>query len=154
MLVGELRTLLSDIMSPLTVLASEVMGPSILNTVTGEKLESWACSANGLNISSTTYYYLIYFFNSLESLVSELQAAQILKHKELHPEDKPTEEESEKEQRVEVGLTEFSEEYEEDADKDRREAEMQAEWILLLHALNMDSSCQFTDVLSEVSLIK
>ncbi|KAJ4935401.1 hypothetical protein JOQ06_016937 [Pogonophryne albipinna] len=119
LLVGELRTLLSDIVSPLTVLASDVMGPSILNTVT-------------------------------ESLVSELQAAQILKHKELHPEDKPTEEESEKEQRVEVGLTEFSEEYEEDADKDRREAEMQAEWILLLHALNMDSSCQFTDVLSEV----
>ncbi|XP_037646427.1 protein FAM98B-like [Sebastes umbrosus] len=28
--------------------------------------------------------------------------------------------------------------------------EMQAEWILLLHVLDMDTSSQFTDVLSEV----
>ncbi|KAK5868598.1 hypothetical protein PBY51_009598 [Eleginops maclovinus] len=119
LLVGELRTLLSNIVSPLTVLASDVMGPSILNKVT-------------------------------ESLVTELQAAQILKYKELYPEDKTTDEESEKEQRVELGLTEYCQEYEEDADKDRRKAEMEAEWILLLHALNMDSSSQFTDVLSEV----
>ncbi|XP_029302447.1 protein FAM98B [Cottoperca gobio] len=122
LLVGELRTLLTNILSPLTVLTSEVMGPSILNKVT-------------------------------EFLVSELQAAQIIKHKELHPEEKTTGEDSEKEQRVEDhghGLTEFCQEYEDDDDQDRRKAEMQAEWILLLHALDMDSSSQFTDVLSDV----
>lgn len=91
-------------------------------------------------------------FNPLEFLVSELQAAHIIKHKDVHCEEKTTGEESEKEQRVE-DLTEFCQEYEDD-DKDRRKAEMQAEWILLLHALDMDPSSQFTDVLSEVSLIK
>lgn len=77
-----------------------------------------------------------------------------MKHKELHPEEKTTGEESEKEQRVEE-LTEFCQEYPDadDDDKDRRKAEMQAEWILLMHALGMDASSQFTDVLSEVSLI-
>ncbi|XP_031152922.1 protein FAM98B isoform X2 [Sander lucioperca] len=120
LLVGELRTLLSNMSSPLTVLTSELLGPSILNKVT-------------------------------ESLVSELQAALIMKHKELHPEEKTTGEESEKEQRVEE-LTEFCQEYPDadDDDKDRRKAEMQAEWILLMHALGMDASSQFTDVLSEV----
>lgn len=37
LLVGELRNVLSDMFSPLTVLTSEVLGPSILNKVTGEK---------------------------------------------------------------------------------------------------------------------
>lgn len=122
LLVGELRTLLSNMCSPLTVLTSEVLEPSILNNV-------------------------------IDFLVSELQAAQIMKHKELHPEEKTTAEESEKEQRVEDhsrDLTEFCQEYEDDADRDRRKAEMQAEWILLLHALDMDASSQFTDVLNEV----
>ncbi|XP_037630249.1 protein FAM98B [Sebastes umbrosus] len=122
LLVGELRALLSNMLSPLTALTSEVLGPSILNKVT-------------------------------EFLVSELQAARIMKHKELHPEEKTTGEESEKEQRAEHRsheLTEFCQEYEDDADKERRKAEMQAEWVLLLHALDMDTSCQFTDVLSEV----
>ncbi len=90
-------------------------------------------------------------FNPLEFLVSELQAARIIKHRDVHSEEKTTGEESEKEQRVE-DLTELCQEYE-DEDKDRRKAEMQAEWILLLHALDMDPSSQFTDVLSEVSLI-
>lgn len=37
LLVGELRDLLSNMFFPVTVLTSEVMGPSILNKVTGEK---------------------------------------------------------------------------------------------------------------------
>ncbi|XP_031716946.1 protein FAM98B [Anarrhichthys ocellatus] len=122
LLGGELRTLLSNMLSPLTVLTSEVLGPSILNKVT-------------------------------EFLVSELQAAQIMKRKELHPEEKTTGDESEKEQRVKDDsreLTEFCQEDEDDDDKDRRKMETQAEWILLLHALDMDASLQFTDVSSEV----
>ncbi|XP_068441283.1 protein FAM98B [Clinocottus analis] len=122
LLVGELRTLLSNMLSPLAVLTSEVLGPSVLNKVT-------------------------------EFLVAELQAAQIMRHKELHPVEKTTGDESEKEQRVKDHsheLVEFDQEYEDDDAKDRRKAEMQAEWILLLHALDMDASSQFTDVLSEV----
>ncbi|XP_044058832.1 protein FAM98B [Siniperca chuatsi] len=124
LLVGELRHLLSNMFSPLTVLTSEVLEPCILNRVT-------------------------------EFLVSELQAARIIKHKELHSEEKTTGEESGKEQRVEDHsheLAEFFQEYEDDdvSDKDQRKAEMQAEWILLLHALDMDVSSQFTDVLHEV----
>lgn len=117
LLVGELRKVLSDMLSPLTLLTSEVLEPSILNRVT-------------------------------EFLVSELQAARIIQHKDLHSEEKIAEEESEKEQRVE-DLSEFCQDYE-DEGTDRRKAEMQAEWILLLHALDMDPSSQFTDVLSEV----
>ncbi|KAM9358836.1 protein FAM98A [Symphorus nematophorus] len=122
LLVGELRDLLSDMFCPLTALTSEVLGPSVLNKVT-------------------------------EFLVSELQAACIMKHKELHPEEKTAEEESEKEkeQRVEDHSQDLTEEDDDDDDvSDRRKAEMQAEWILLLRALDMDASSQFTDVLSEV----
>ncbi|TMS07261.1 hypothetical protein E3U43_011354 [Larimichthys crocea] len=68
---------------PVTVLTSEVMGPSILNKVT-------------------------------EFLASELQAARIIKHKELHPEEETTEEESEKEQRVDDPSHELTEEFEDD----------------------------------------
>ncbi|XP_062275251.1 protein FAM98B isoform X1 [Scomber scombrus] len=120
LLVEELRHLLSDLSSPLTVPTSEVLGPPTLNKVT-------------------------------EFLVSELQAARIFKHHELHPEDKTTGGESEKEQRVDDHSHELAEEYEDEgSDSDRRKAEMQAEWILLLHALNMDASSQFTDVMKEV----
>ncbi|AWO99040.1 putative protein FAM98B-like isoform 2 [Scophthalmus maximus] len=124
LLVGELRDLLSDMCSPLTELTSEVLEPSVLNKVT-------------------------------EFLVSELQAARVIKHKELHPEENTTGGESEKDQRVEDAsreLTEFCEEHEDDdaSDKDRRNAEMQAEWILVLRCLDMDASSQFADVLSEV----
>uniref|UniRef100_H3DPN0 Im:7138535 n=1 Tax=Tetraodon nigroviridis TaxID=99883 RepID=H3DPN0_TETNG len=83
-----------------------------------------------------------------EFLVSELLAAQIIKHKNMHPKEL-TEEESEKEQRIE----DPSREEEENGDfgqKDQRIAEVQAEWVLLLHALDMDTSSQFPDVLSEV----
>ena len=90
-----------------------------------------------------------------EFLVSELQAAHMIKRQELHHEEKTTGDESEKEQRVVDHSHEDEDEEEEDySDKERREAEMQAEWILVLHALNMDASSQFEDVLSEVRLIK
>ncbi|XP_060902514.1 protein FAM98B isoform X2 [Labrus mixtus] len=114
LLVGELRKLLSDMFIPLTVLDSEVLGPSILNTVT-------------------------------EFLISELQAARIIKYKELHAEEETAEEGSEKEQRVE-----FCQEYEDDEVSGRTKAEMQAEWILLLRALDMDASSPHSDVMTEV----
>ncbi|XP_045929927.1 protein FAM98B [Micropterus dolomieu] len=124
LLVEELRHLLSNMFSPLTELTSRVLEPCILNKVT-------------------------------EFLVSELQAAHIIKYKGLHSEEETTKEESEKEQRVEDHsheLAEFCLEYEDDdvSDKDQRKAEIQAEWILLLRALDMDTSSPFTDVLSEV----
>lgn len=88
-----------------------------------------------------------------EFLVSELQAARIIKYKELHPAEQTTEEDSEKEQRVEEHSRDFCQENEDDGSGgSRREAEMQAEWILLLRALSMDASSQFEDVLNEVSL--
>lgn len=96
-------------------------------------------------------------FNPSEFLISELQAARMIKNKELHPEEKMTEEESEKEQRVEDyshEVTEEDEDEDDDSDKERRKAEMQAEWILLLHALDMDTSSESTDVISEVGVIK
>lgn len=66
----------------------------------------------------------------------------------MHPEE-TTEDESEKEQRVENP----SQEEDGNGDfgqKDQRIAEVQAEWVLLLHALDMDTSSQLPDVLSEV----
>lgn len=90
----------------------------------------------------------------LEFLVSELQAAHIIKHKESHPEETTAEEESEKEQRVEdhsYEIAEICQTYE--CNDERRKAEMQAEWILVLHSLDMDASSQFPDVLSEVRFI-
>nr|XP_057936099.1 protein FAM98C [Doryrhamphus excisus] len=85
-----------------------------------------------------------------EFLVSELQAAHIIKYKELHPEDNPSGEESEKEQRV-VNTVALSQEYgDNDSNNNQSTAEMQAEWILLLHALNMDVFSPYPDVLHEV----
>lgn len=116
------------------------------------------CSAHGfvdsLSFLKERCIFLKILLTSLEFLASELQAARIIKHKELHPEEETTEEESEKEQRVDDPSHELTEEYEDDdpSDKGRRQAEIQAEWILLLHALDMDTSSKFTDVLSEVSL--
>lgn len=93
------------------------------------------------------------FFDPSDFLVSELQAARIIKHKEIYPKEETSEDESVKEQRVEDNSQEVAEEYEDDdSQQERRKAEMQAEWILLLHALEMDTSSQFTEVLSEVSL--
>ncbi|CAI5693798.1 unnamed protein product [Oreochromis niloticus] len=122
LLAGELKNVLSNISSPLAVLTSEVLEPSTLNKVA-------------------------------EFLVSELQAARIIKYKESHPDERATEADSEKEQRVEDLSRDFCEENEGDdgSGENRRKAEMQAEWILLLRALNMDASSRFEDVLNEVN---
>lgn len=79
-----------------------------------------------------------------------------MKYKESHTEEKITEEESEKEQRVEDHSCKLDDFCQDDADGDESgewKAELQAEMILLLRALDMDASCQFSDVLKEVSLI-
>lgn len=68
----------------------------------------------------------------------------------MYPEE-TTQDESEKEQRVEYRSHE-ADENGETFDNDQRMAELQAEWVLLLHALDMDTSSQLTDVLSEVML--
>ncbi|KAF7657270.1 hypothetical protein LDENG_00029580 [Lucifuga dentata] len=126
LLVEELRSLLSNISSPLTLLTSETLEPSLLNKVT-------------------------------EFIVSELQAAYMIKYKELHPEDVTRGEESAKEQRIADHSNEhsgFCQESDEDcdgiSDENKRKMEMHAEWKLLLEALNMDASSQFTDVVHEV----
>ncbi|XP_030008955.1 protein FAM98C [Sphaeramia orbicularis] len=123
LLVGDLRNLLSLMSCSIIGLDADVMEPSVLNKIT-------------------------------DFLVSELQASVIIKHKELNPEEKATEGESEKEQRVQEDgeVTEFCPEYKnvDDSDENRRKAEMQAEWVLVLHSLNMDTTSQFADVLSEV----
>ncbi|XP_029373792.1 protein FAM98B isoform X2 [Echeneis naucrates] len=119
--MGELRALLTIMSSPLSGLTSEVLEPATLNKIT-------------------------------DFLVSELQAAHMIQHKEMHPEQKTTEEEFEKEQRVVDRSQDVCHEYEDDEgpDEDRRRAEIQAEWILLLRALDMDTSFQVADVLSEL----
>ncbi|XP_004075475.1 protein FAM98B [Oryzias latipes] len=119
LLVGELRSLLSNMQSPLTGLASNVLDPFILSHVT-------------------------------EFLVSELQAAHINKHKELHPGENPVEE-SEKEQRVTKHHESFPVCDDDDASDGKiKMAKMQAEWILVLHALGLDASSQFKDVQNEL----
>ena len=122
-------------------------------------MDSVAVIRDNFGFSPSLYIILSILCNPTEFLVSELQAAHIIKHKELHPEENSTGEESEKEQRVQSNshiATEFCQEYEDadESEKNRRKSEMQAEWILLLHALGLDASSQFEDVLSEVSLQK
>ncbi|XP_068601680.1 protein FAM98B [Brachionichthys hirsutus] len=117
LLVGELRGLLSNMVSPLTELTSEVLVPSALDKVA-------------------------------EFLVSELQAARIIKRKESHSEAATMGEGPEKEQRAEDHSLELPEANEEE--QERRKAEMQAEWILLLRSLGMDASSPLADVLNEV----
>ncbi|XP_017288847.1 protein FAM98B isoform X2 [Kryptolebias marmoratus] len=87
-----------------------------------------------------------------EFLVSELLAARIISHKDLHPEESLIGEESVKEQRVEDPSSEFCQDYGHGdmEESDRRKAEMQAEWILLLRALGLDASSQLGDVQTEV----
>ncbi|KAM9318087.1 protein FAM98C [Pholidichthys leucotaenia] len=90
-----------------------------------------------------------------EFLVSELQAAKIIKYKESHPEAQTPLEQPEKEQRVDdysCEVTEFCQKDNDVSDKSRKLSEMQAEWILLLRALGMDVSSEFEDVLNEVKL--
>ncbi|XP_061683935.1 protein FAM98B [Syngnathoides biaculeatus] len=85
-----------------------------------------------------------------EFLVSELQAAHIIEHKEPHSKDKPPGEETAKEQRAEEKSAFCQQNEGGDASGHRRAAEVQAEWVLVLHALNLDTSSQYSDVLREV----
>lgn len=75
----------------------------------------------------------------------------MIQHKASHPEETRGDQ-CEKEQRVTDHSQEVGQEHDDHdvSDRDRRNAEMQAEWILLLHTLNMDTSSQLADVLSEV----
>lgn len=116
LMVEELRNLLTNLSSALTLLTSELLSPSILNKIT-------------------------------DFLLSELQAAQIIHQKESFPDETRAEDQFEKEQRVEDHSPELPEQHK---GGDQREAELQAEWILLLHALDMDPSSPFSDLLDEV----
>lgn len=83
-------------------------------------------------------------------LVSELQAAHLLQQKEV-PRDEPTpREECVKEQRLEDFSHDVAEDCQEYKDDNRTALEMEAEWTLLLHALDLNASSQFEDVLNQV----
>ncbi|XP_029476704.2 protein FAM98B [Oncorhynchus nerka] len=91
-----------------------------------------------------------------EYMVSELQAARILQHKELHPEDEKSEDKSEKEQRAEdpsiVDTKNWCKEYEDGQEMEQgdRKEETERELALLLQTLNMDESSRLTDVCHQV----
>uniref|UniRef100_A0AAZ1Y0Q4 Im:7138535 n=1 Tax=Oreochromis aureus TaxID=47969 RepID=A0AAZ1Y0Q4_OREAU len=91
-------------------------------------LLSWLCAELRDSLPGCSFAHLAEF------LVSELQAARIIKYKESHPDERATEADSEKEQRVEDLSRDFCEENEGDdgSGENGRKAEMQAEWILLL----------------------
>lgn len=124
-LVGELRTLLTELLCPYTALTTDPLSPPLLNKVT-------------------------------EYMVSELQAARILQHKELHPEDEKSEDKSEKEQRAEdpsiVDTKNWCKEYEDGQEMEQgdRKEETERELALLLQTLNMDESSRLTDVCHQV----
>lgn len=81
--------------------------------------------------------------------ISELQAAIINEHKDNHPEEITTEKESPKEQRcVDLNPEEHCQEYE----QCMASANKQAEWMLILKALNMGTDSHMKDVLEEVQL--
>lgn len=81
--------------------------------------------------------------------ISELQAAIISKQKDNHSEEITTEKESPKEQRC-VDLN--PEEHCPEDEDSMSSANQQAEWMLILKALNMDTNSNMTDVLEEVQL--
>lgn len=81
--------------------------------------------------------------------ISELQAAIISKQKNNHSEEITTEKESPKEQRcADLNPEEHCPEYEDSISR----ASQQAEWMLILKALNMDTNSNMKDVLEEVQL--
>ncbi|KAG7221066.1 hypothetical protein INR49_017695 [Caranx melampygus] len=90
---------------------------------------------------------------SILNNITELQAAHMIQHKESHPEE-TTGDQCEKEQRVTDHSQEVCQDHDDDdvSNRDKRNAEMQADWILLLRSLDMDTSSQLTDMLSEVRL--
>lgn len=88
-------------------------------------------------------------FHPSDFLLFELQAARMIQQKESFPDEMRADDQSEKEQRGEDYSREL---LKQNTGGEKREAELQAEWILLLHALDMDPSSQFSDLLDEVSL--
>lgn len=88
--------------------------------------------------------------------MSELLAARIIQHKAFHPEENLTGEESVKEQRVGDQSCEFGQDYEHVnvENSEDKTAEMQAEWILLLRSLGLDTSSEVGEAQTEVILIK
>ncbi|KAG7282496.1 hypothetical protein CRUP_020211 [Coryphaenoides rupestris] len=128
LLGGELRGLLEKTHCPLTELTSDTLNPTLLNKITG-------------------------------FLVSELQAARMLEYKAAHPD----------ELQAGAGATELEQRVEEETSHRHAEvcqsledlelrdvsvnrSEMSAEFALLLQALDMDTSSQYTDVLQEVQM--
>ncbi|CAL8351107.1 unnamed protein product [Lota lota] len=86
-------------------------------------------------------------------LVSELQAARILKYKAAHPDDQTSAAKTELEQRVEEPThqyTELCQSLEDCEVHDMSMEDMSAEFALLLQALDMEASSQYADVLQEV----
>lgn len=110
-------------------------------------------------VSSCVFYCKVCILFTSEFLVSELQAAGMIKYQELHPEVVTEGEEPAKEQRVPDHSSEnaaICQEHDEDgdaSDRNTRQTEMQAEWKLLLEALDTDASSQFADVEREVRLM-
>ncbi|CAL8361333.1 unnamed protein product [Merluccius merluccius] len=125
LLVGELRNLLENMYCPISMLSSDTLSPTLLNKITA-------------------------------FLVSELQAARILKYKAAHPDVQIGAGETELEQRVEEPSHEYTELCQslEDCEvhDESKKREMSAEFALLLQALEMGASSQYTDVLQEVEM--
>ncbi|KAJ3590973.1 hypothetical protein NHX12_008921 [Muraenolepis orangiensis] len=92
-------------------------------------------------------------YEHLGFLISELQAACILKYKAAHPDGQTSAGETELEQRVEEPshkYTESCQSLEDCEDIGMKRAEMSAEFALLLQALDMEASSQYVIVLQEV----
>uniref|UniRef100_A0A8B9R8W1 Im:7138535 n=1 Tax=Astyanax mexicanus TaxID=7994 RepID=A0A8B9R8W1_ASTMX len=83
-------------------------------------------------------------------LVSELEAAHILQHRESHPEDTKPQSESEKEQRrQECNAIDLEEETQAEGDKND-EKEIMKELAQIFQALHMDSASQLSDAYAQV----
>ena len=157
LLVGELRELLETMHCPITMLSSDTLSPALLNKITGEKRSEvhapfllW-CFDSPYPLKKACIFPVSAF------LVSELEAARILKYKAAHPDDQTSAGKTELEQRVEEPThqnTELCQSLEDGkVDMGMRREEMSTEFALLLQALDMDASSQYPDVLQEVRLM-
>ncbi|KAI4884437.1 hypothetical protein NFI96_032101 [Prochilodus magdalenae] len=101
------------------------------------------------NLSSVTLSS-IHINRITDFLVSELQAARMLRYKEKHPEETEVQSEPDKEQRrQECNILNNEEETQTEGDK-ADEKEMMTELALLFQALDMDPTSQLSHVYSEV----
>ncbi|XP_041947327.1 protein FAM98B [Alosa sapidissima] len=123
-LAGDLRAYLKEMSCPYTTLISETLTPANLNQIT-------------------------------EFLVSELQAAYMMKYKENHPEDRELCCESVKDRREETQdgaeiLGKIEQFVKQDDRVDSKAEESNRELSLLLEALSMATSSNFTDIQNQV----